>query len=77
MCANCPSARPRVTVGLISKETTALTQIFHNLSWVQVACVGGREDGGHEGCVPGFQVKHYQVPHDGSFQKGQVLLQGQ
>ena len=39
--------------------------------------MGGREDGGREGCVPGFQVKRYQVPHDGPFQKGQVLLKGQ
>lgn len=48
-----------------------------HLSWVQVAGVGGHEDGGREGCVPGFQVKHYQVPQDGPFQKGQVLIQGQ
>ncbi|XP_076588924.1 cadherin-13 [Chaetodon auriga] len=41
----------------------------------QVAHVGGQEDGGHEGCVPGFQVKHYQVVHSGPFQKGQVLIQ--
>uniref|UniRef100_UPI0037E882AF cadherin-13 n=1 Tax=Semicossyphus pulcher TaxID=241346 RepID=UPI0037E882AF len=41
----------------------------------QVARVGGQEDGGHEGCVPGFQVKHYQVAFSGTFQKGQALLQ--
>uniref|UniRef100_A0A8C4GX39 Cadherin-13 n=1 Tax=Dicentrarchus labrax TaxID=13489 RepID=A0A8C4GX39_DICLA len=41
----------------------------------QVAHVGGQEDGGHEGCVPGFQVKHYQVVYSGPFQKGQALLQ--
>ncbi|XP_074488006.1 cadherin-13 [Sebastes fasciatus] len=41
----------------------------------QVARVGGQEDGGHEGCVPGFQVKHYQVAYSGAFQKGQALLQ--
>nr|XP_046250765.1 cadherin-13 [Scatophagus argus] len=41
----------------------------------QVARVGSQEDGGHEGCVPGFQVKHYQVAYGGPFQKGQALLQ--
>ncbi|XP_070687038.1 cadherin-13 [Pempheris klunzingeri] len=41
----------------------------------QVARVGGQEDGGHEGCVPGFQVKHYQVAYSGPFQKGQALIQ--
>ncbi|TNN68197.1 hypothetical protein EYF80_021519 [Liparis tanakae] len=41
----------------------------------QVARVGGREDGGHEGCAPGFQVKHYQVEFSGAFQKGQALIQ--
>ncbi|XP_040894291.1 cadherin-13 isoform X2 [Toxotes jaculatrix] len=41
----------------------------------QVAHVGGQEDGGHEGCVPGFQVKHYQVAYSGPFQKGQPLIQ--
>ncbi|XP_029992729.1 LOW QUALITY PROTEIN: cadherin-13 [Sphaeramia orbicularis] len=41
----------------------------------QVALAGGQEDGGHEGCVPGFQVKHYQVAFTGPFLKGQSLLQ--
>ncbi|XP_044049679.1 cadherin-13 [Siniperca chuatsi] len=41
----------------------------------QVARVGGHDDGGHEGCVPGFQVKHYQVAYSGPFQKGQALIQ--
>ncbi|XP_042082156.1 cadherin-13-like [Haplochromis burtoni] len=41
----------------------------------QVAHVGGQGDGGHEGCVPGFQVKKYQVMYRGPFQKGQRLLQ--
>lgn len=41
----------------------------------QVTCVGGQEEGGHEGCVPGFQVKHYQVAYTGPFLKGQSLLQ--
>ncbi|KAM7002877.1 cadherin-13 [Tautogolabrus adspersus] len=41
----------------------------------QVACVGGQKEVGHEGCVPGFQVKHYQVAYSGPFQKGQSLLQ--
>ncbi|CAJ1057230.1 cadherin-13 [Xyrichtys novacula] len=46
------------------------------LFWVlQVAHVGGQEDGDHEGCVPGFQVKNYQVAYSGPFQKGQALLQ--
>lgn len=46
-------------------------------SVLQVAHVGGQEDGGHEGCVPGFQVKHYQVVYSGPFRKGQPLTQGQ
>lgn len=41
----------------------------------QVAHVGGQEDGGHQSCVPGFQVKHYQVAYNGAFQKGQALIQ--
>ncbi|XP_045893948.1 cadherin-13 isoform X1 [Micropterus dolomieu] len=41
----------------------------------QVARVGGQEDGGLEGCVPGFQVKHYQVAYSGPYQKGQALIQ--
>ncbi|XP_035499162.2 cadherin-13 isoform X2 [Scophthalmus maximus] len=41
----------------------------------QVARVGGQEDAGHEGCAPGFQVKHYQVAYSGPFQKGQSLAQ--
>uniref|UniRef100_A0A4W6DCC0 Cadherin-13 n=1 Tax=Lates calcarifer TaxID=8187 RepID=A0A4W6DCC0_LATCA len=44
-------------------------------SVLQVAHVGGQEDGGHEGCVPGFQVKHYQVVYSGPFRKGQPLTQ--
>ncbi|KAK7891136.1 hypothetical protein WMY93_023099 [Mugilogobius chulae] len=40
-----------------------------------VSFVGGQEDGGHEDCVPGFQVKHYQVVYSGPFRKGQSLLQ--
>ncbi|XP_060932457.1 cadherin-13 [Limanda limanda] len=41
----------------------------------QVAPVGGQQDAGHEGCVPGFQVKQYQVAFSGAFQKGQPLVQ--
>ncbi|XP_071370808.1 cadherin-13, partial [Centroberyx affinis] len=41
----------------------------------QVVHAGGQEDGGQEGCVPGFQVKHYQVEYSGPFQKGQPLTQ--
>nr|XP_019935026.1 PREDICTED: cadherin-13 isoform X1 [Paralichthys olivaceus] len=41
----------------------------------QVAPVGGQKDGGHEGCVPGFQVKQYQVAFSGPFRKGQPLIQ--
>ncbi|XP_027128789.1 cadherin-13 [Larimichthys crocea] len=41
----------------------------------QVARVGGQEDGAHEGCIPGFQVKRYQVAYSGPFQKGQALIQ--
>nr|XP_020458662.1 cadherin-13 isoform X2 [Monopterus albus] len=41
----------------------------------QAACVGGQEDGSHEDCVPGFQVKHYRVVYSGPFQKGQPLIQ--
>uniref|UniRef100_A0AAV2KZ61 Cadherin domain-containing protein n=1 Tax=Knipowitschia caucasica TaxID=637954 RepID=A0AAV2KZ61_KNICA len=44
---------------------------FHFIQ--QVTC--GQEDGGHDGCVPGFQLKHYQVVHSGPFRKGQSLLQ--
>ncbi|XP_020494790.1 cadherin-13 [Labrus bergylta] len=40
----------------------------------QVACVGGQKEVGPEGCVPGFEVKHYQVEYSGPFQKGQSLL---
>uniref|UniRef100_A0A3P8X3L5 Cadherin-13 n=1 Tax=Cynoglossus semilaevis TaxID=244447 RepID=A0A3P8X3L5_CYNSE len=35
----------------------------------------GQEDEGHGGCVPGFQVKHYQVAYIGPFQKGQPVIQ--
>ncbi|KAM3870096.1 cadherin-13 [Diretmus argenteus] len=41
----------------------------------QVVHVGGQEDGGQGGCVPGFQVKHYQVEYRGPFQEGQPLTQ--
>lgn len=59
--------------------TMCLSVIFWLLvfSVLQVSHVGGQGDGGHEGCVPGFQVKKYQVMYRGPFQKGQSLLQGQ
>uniref|UniRef100_A0AAQ5XPQ8 Cadherin-13 n=2 Tax=Amphiprion ocellaris TaxID=80972 RepID=A0AAQ5XPQ8_AMPOC len=41
----------------------------------QAAHVGGQEDGGSEGCVPGFQVKNYEVAYSGAFHKGQPLIQ--
>ncbi|KAM4733919.1 cadherin-13 [Anableps anableps] len=41
----------------------------------QIAHAGGRADGGHDGCVPGFQVKSYQLVCSGPLQKGQPLLQ--
>lgn len=41
----------------------------------QVAHIGGQEDGGYECCVPGFQVKNYQVAYTGPFKKGQPLMQ--
>uniref|UniRef100_A0A1A8PM07 Cadherin-13 n=1 Tax=Nothobranchius pienaari TaxID=704102 RepID=A0A1A8PM07_9TELE len=41
----------------------------------QIVHVSGQEDGGHEACVAGFQVKNYQVVYSGPFQKGQPLLQ--
>lgn len=44
---------------------------------LQVARVGGQEEGSLDGCVPGFQVKRYQLPDSGPFQMGQALLQGQ
>ncbi|KAI3370827.1 hypothetical protein L3Q82_007353 [Scortum barcoo] len=50
--------------------------MFTVFLFISVACVGSQEDGGHGGCVPGFQVKHYQVAYSGPFQKGQVLVQG-
>ncbi|XP_024912082.1 cadherin-13 [Cynoglossus semilaevis] len=40
-----------------------------------VDLVSGQEDEGHGGCVPGFQVKHYQVAYIGPFQKGQPVIQ--
>lgn len=43
---------------------------------LQVAYVGGQEDGGSEGCVPGFQVNRYRVTYSGPFQKDQQLAQG-
>lgn len=42
-----------------------VSQVFH---------VGGQEEG-EEVCVPGFQVKEYQVEYSGGFQKGQPLTQ--
>ncbi|XP_075325478.1 cadherin-13 [Odontesthes bonariensis] len=41
----------------------------------QVTRVGGQEVSGYEGCVPGFQVKDYQVVYHGPFKKGQPLTQ--
>ncbi|KAM4553903.1 cadherin-13 [Fundulus diaphanus] len=41
----------------------------------QIAQAGGLVDGGHAGCVPGFQVKNYRLVYSGPFQKGQPLLQ--
>ncbi|XP_047209755.1 cadherin-13 [Girardinichthys multiradiatus] len=41
----------------------------------QISHEGGQADGGHDGCVPGFQVKNYQLVYSGPFQKGQPLLQ--
>ncbi|XP_054475510.1 cadherin-13 [Anoplopoma fimbria] len=73
---------------LIHKELKLFYQITHILGYLdlliiiliffllpQVARVGGQEDGGHEGCAPGFQVKQYQVAFSGAFQKGQALIQ--
>ncbi|XP_029010371.1 cadherin-13 [Betta splendens] len=48
--------------------------VFVALILPLVACVGGQEDGSHGGCVPGFQVKHYQVTYSGPFQKDQPLV---
>ncbi|XP_039665457.1 cadherin-13 isoform X4 [Perca fluviatilis] len=53
----------------------ALQRVVQQLEPTTVAHVGGQEDGGHEGCVPGFQVKHYQVAYSEAFQKGQALIQ--
>lgn len=47
-----------------------LAFLFH-----QIAHVGGQEDGGHKGCVPGFQVKNYRVGYSGPIQRGRPLLQ--
>ncbi|XP_054631655.1 cadherin-13 [Dunckerocampus dactyliophorus] len=41
----------------------------------QAANVGCQQEGHHEGCVPGFQVKQYQVAYRRTFQKGLPLLQ--
>uniref|UniRef100_A0A3Q3VL97 Cadherin-13 n=1 Tax=Mola mola TaxID=94237 RepID=A0A3Q3VL97_MOLML len=43
--------------------------------YVLSVCTFTVKDRGHEACVPGFQVKHYQVPYNGPFQEGQALLQ--
>uniref|UniRef100_A0A3Q1FQN5 Cadherin-13 n=1 Tax=Acanthochromis polyacanthus TaxID=80966 RepID=A0A3Q1FQN5_9TELE len=43
--------------------------------FIKVAHAGGQEDGGYEGCVPGFQVKNYEVAYSGAFHKGQPLIQ--
>nr|XP_040024487.1 cadherin-13-like isoform X1 [Gasterosteus aculeatus aculeatus] len=56
-------------------QTPALTSHLGARDTGKVARVGGQEDGGHEGCSPGFQVKHYQLAFTGSFQKGQALIQ--
>lgn len=64
----------------LHKKTTCIYYLAIALfcfSLLQVACVGGQEDGSLDGCVPGFQVKHYHLPYNGPFQKGQALLQGQ
>ncbi|KAM6937390.1 cadherin-13 [Xenentodon cancila] len=45
-----------------------LAFLFH-----QVTFVDGQEDRSHDGCVPGFQVRTYQVVYSGPFQKGQPL----
>uniref|UniRef100_A0AAQ4QE09 Cadherin-13 n=1 Tax=Gasterosteus aculeatus aculeatus TaxID=481459 RepID=A0AAQ4QE09_GASAC len=57
--------------------TTWRSECASSLSFLlhQVARVGGQEDGGREGCSPGFQVKRYQLAFTGSFQKGQALIQ--
>ncbi|KAM7396369.1 hypothetical protein PAMP_019414 [Pampus punctatissimus] len=48
----------------------------HCLHWrFSVAHIGCQQDGRQEACVPGFQVKQYQVAYSGPFQKGQPLIQ--
>ncbi|XP_024137460.1 cadherin-13 [Oryzias melastigma] len=41
----------------------------------QVVSVDGQEEGGQQACVPGFQVKNYQVAYKGAFLKDQPLIQ--
>uniref|UniRef100_A0A8C7XPS7 Cadherin-13 n=1 Tax=Oryzias sinensis TaxID=183150 RepID=A0A8C7XPS7_9TELE len=41
----------------------------------QIVYVDGMEEGGREACVPGFQVKNYQVAYNGPFLKDQPLIQ--
>lgn len=64
---------------LVSKELGVLCIILKAILFpvLQIALVGGQEDGGHDVCLPGFQVKNYQLVHSGPFQKDQALLQGQ
>ncbi|XP_016519339.1 cadherin-13-like isoform X1 [Poecilia formosa] len=41
----------------------------------QIADGGGHDGGRADGCVPGFQVRNYQLVLGGPLQKGQPLLQ--
>ncbi|KAL4657078.1 cadherin-13 isoform X2 [Arapaima gigas] len=42
----------------------------------QVFCAGAQEEGEGD-CLPGFQVKEYQVQYNGGFPAGEPLLQGE
>lgn len=43
----------------------------------QIVHINGQRDGNREECLPGFQLKKYQVIYTGPFQKGQPLVKVQ
>ncbi|CAB1418126.1 unnamed protein product [Pleuronectes platessa] len=72
-----PRCKPVRQCDMVSQSSvpTKVPERNNSARETRVAPVGGQQDGGHEGCVPGFQVKHYQVAFSGAFQKGQPLVQ--
>lgn len=74
---NIPWFSVHLTIMRLVAVAVAVSSPLIPLSLLQVDLVSGQEDEGHGGCVPGFQVKHYQVAYIGPFQKGQPVIQGQ